>query len=358
VVPVVELSRRGARFADRFAATAATIATSGSYLLGAELESFESEFGAWLSADHVVGVSSGAAALQLALTAAGIGPGHDVLVPAFTAVPTASAVIAAGARPIVVDVDSATACITPDAIAAARTSNTTAVIVVHLYGYPAPLPGTDPRAPDLGAPDLMVIEDAAQAHGAVSDHSRSTAVAYSFYPTKNLGGIGDGGAVVTADPAIAEQVRRLRVHGMTQQYVHESISQNFRMSELEAAWLRLVLPELDGDIVARRRIGDRYREAAPQLRWQTGHPRHAHHLCVFRSDQRQQVRERLAGAGVSTAVHYPLALTQQPAFRSVFPDAAPLAEAWAAECVTVPCFPEMTDVEIDTVAAALAELPS
>jgi dTDP-4-amino-4,6-dideoxygalactose transaminase len=353
VVPVVDLSRRGARFADRFGAVAARIAGSGSYLLGAELESFESELAAWLGADHVVGVASGAAALQLALTGAGIGPGHDVLVPAFTAVPTASAVIAAGARPVVVDVDPATACITPDAIAAARTSNTTAVIVVHLYGYPAPLPGID-----LRALDLMVIEDAAQAHGAVSDHSRSTAVAYSFYPTKNLGGIGDGGAVVTADPALAERVRRLRVHGMTQQYVHESISQNFRMSELEAAWLRMVLPELDDDIVARRRIGDRYREAAPHLRWQTGHPRHAHHLCVFRSDQRRQIRQQLAGAGVATAVHYPLALTQQPAFRSVFGEPAPQAEAWAAECVSVPCFPEMTDVEIDTVAAALAVLPS
>ena len=353
MVPLVDLSRRGARFADRFGATAARIARSGSYLLGDELESFEAEFGTWLAADHVVGVASGATALQLALTAAGVGPGQDVLVPAFTAVPTASAVIAAGARAVVVDVDPLTACITPAAIAAARTSSTTAVIVVHLYGYPAPLP-----EPDLSGTDLMVIEDAAQAHGAVHDHARSTAVAYSFYPTKNLGGIGDGGAVVTADPVIAENVRRLRVHGMTHQYVHESISQNFRMSEVEAAWLRMVLPELDDDIAARRRIGDRYREAAPHLRWQAHHPLHAHHLCVLRSDQRQHVRDRLTSAGVATAVHYPLALTQQPAFRSVFSDVAPVAEAWAAECISVPCFPEMTVAEIDTVAAALAELPS
>ena len=348
MLPVVDLSRRGARFADRFAVTAARIARSGRFLLGDELESFESEFGDWLGADHVVGVASGATALQLALTAAGVGPGDDVLVPAFTAVPTASAVVAAGARPVVVDVDPGTACITPATIAAARTASTVAVIVVHLYGYPAPLPVTD----------LMVIEDAAQAHGAVSDHSRSTAVAYSFYPTKNFGGIGDGGAVVTADPVIAERVRRLRVHGMTELYVHESISQNFRMSELEAAWLRMVLPELGGDIAARRRIGDRYRAAAPQLAWQADHPRHAHHLCVFRTDQRRRVRELLAEAGVATAVHYPLALTQQPAFRSIFPGPAPEAEAWAAECVSVPCFPEMTDAEIDIVARALAELPS
>ena len=347
MVPVVDLSRRGARFAERFAATATRIVGGGTYLLGDELESFEAEFADWLGAEHVVAVSSGAAALQLALTAAGVGPGQEVLVPAFTAVPTASAVIAAGARPVAVDVDPGTACITPDAIAAARTPHTTAVIVVHLYGFAAPLPDTD----------LTIVQDAAQAHGALSDHSTSAALAYSFYPTKNLGGIGDGGAVVTPDPALAETVRRLRVHGMAHQYVHESISQNFRMSELEAAWLRLALSELDDDVAARRRIAKTYREAAPRLRWQADHPSHANHLCVFRSDRRDEVRDDLARAGVSTAVHYPLALTQQPGYRAIFPTACPQAEAWAAECISVPCFPEMTAAEIDVVTAALAQVP-
>jgi dTDP-3-amino-2,3,6-trideoxy-4-keto-D-glucose/dTDP-3-amino-3,4,6-trideoxy-alpha-D-glucose/dTDP-2,6-dideoxy-D-kanosamine transaminase len=226
--------------------------------------------------------------------------------------------------------------------------------VVHLYGYVADLP-----LPHLHRPDLIVIEDAAQAAGSLRGPRRSTAVAYSFYPTKNLGGIGDGGAVVSDDAALVERVRRLRVHGMTQQYVHESISQNFRMSELEAAWLRLGLPELTDDVAARRRIAAHYRAAAPQLRWQRAQADHSYHLCVFRTADRERVRARLADADVATAVHYPVALTRQPAYRHVFAGSCcPEAEAWAAECVTVPCFPEMTDAEIDRVASALAALPA
>jgi dTDP-4-amino-4,6-dideoxygalactose transaminase len=349
LVPVIDLSRRGARFADAFGEVARRIAAGGAYLLGDELVSFEAELAGASGAGHAAGVASGAAALQLALTAAGVRPGDDVLIPAFTAVPTASAVIAAGARPVVVDVDPDTACVTPDAIATARTERTTAVVVVHLYGYVATLPDTD----------LIVIEDAAQAIGSLTGPRRSSAIAYSFYPTKNLGGIGDGGAVVTDDTGLVERVRRLRAHGMTQQYVHEWVSQNFRLSELEAAWLRLGLPELAGDVVARREIAARYRAASPGLRWQSTRPDHSYHLCVFRSAERDATRATLAEAGVGTAVHYPLALTQQPAYAESFAASpCPRAEAWAAECISVPCFPEMTSDEIDHVAGALAALPN
>jgi dTDP-4-amino-4,6-dideoxygalactose transaminase len=349
VVPVVDVSRRGARFARPFAEVAERIARRGSYLLGEELESFERELAAWIHAGHVAGVASGASALQLALTAAGVVPGDDVLVPAFTAVPTASAVVAAGATPVAVDVDAATACVNPAAIERAMTRRTRAVIVVHLYGFPAELP------PPGG--DLIVIEDAAQAMGALGPPDRSRAAAYSFYPTKHLGGIGDGGAVVTNDAALDTTVRLLRAHGLSGAYVHEAISQNFRMSEIEAAWLRLGLATVADDVDARRAIAARYRAAAPQLCWQRDHPRHAYHLCVFRTPQRDAVRERLASRGVATAVHYPRALTQQPAYRVLFPDACPEAEAWAAECISVPCFPEMTEDEIECVVGALAELP-
>jgi dTDP-4-amino-4,6-dideoxygalactose transaminase len=350
VVPVVDVSRRGERFAGAFADVAERIARRGSYLLGEELEAFERELAAWIDAGHAAGVASGASALQLALTAAGVGPGDDVLVPAFTAVPTASAVVAAGATPVAVDVDRATACLTPAAIEHATTTRTRAVIVVHLYGYPAELP------PPGG--DLIVIEDAAQAMGALGPPGRSRAAAYSFYPTKNLGGIGDGGAVVTNDAALDAAVRLLRTHGLSGQYVHEAVSQNFRMSEIEAAWLRLGLATLADDVAARRAIAARYRAAAPRLCWQRDDPQHAYHLCVFRTHERDAVRDRLAADGVATAVHYPRALTQQPAYRAMFPDACPEAEAWAAECVSVPCFPELTDDEIDRVASALAELPA
>jgi len=344
VVPVVDLSRRGQRFASSFATAAQRIAASGSFLLGAELSAFETEFADWLGADHCVGVSSGAAALQLALAAAGIGVGDEVLVPAFTAVPTASAVAAIGAVPRPIDVDPATACITTDTVESGRTPRTKAVVVVHLYGYPCPLPETD----------LLVIEDAAQAHGALVDPGRSAATAYSFYPTKNLGGIGDGGAVVTDDADVAQRVRRLRVHGMTEQYVHEDVSQNFRMSEIEAAWLRLALPELAGDVDRRRSIVAAYRRAAPSLQWQADDPRHAYHLAVFRSPDRLSTRTALKARWVTTAIHYPLAITQQPAYRDLEHAPCDASEAWAGQCISVPCFPEMTDAEIDQVCGVLA----
>ncbi len=346
MVPVVDLSRRGQRFASEFAKAAERIAASGSFLLGAELSAFESEFAEWLGAQHCVAVSSGAGALQLALAAAGLGPDDEVLVPAFTAVPTASAVAAVGAVPRASDVDPRTACITTESVAAARTPRTKAVIVVHLYGYPAELPATD----------LVVIEDAAQAHGALLDPGRSAATAYSFYPTKNLGGIGDGGAIVTNRAGIADRIRTLRVHGMTTMYVHEFVSQNFRMSEVEAAWLRLALRDLTTDVERRREIVGRYREAAPGLGWQAPHPSHAYHLAVFRSADRASTRMALEADGVASAVHYPLAITQQPAYRELLHAPCPQAEAWAAECVSVPCFPEMSEAEVDQVCTALAGL--
>lgn len=349
MLPVVDLSRRGERFADEFASVARRIAASGRFLLGPELEAFERELADRVGARHAVGVASGAAALQLALESAGVAAGDEVLVPAFTAVPTASAVVAAGARPVLVDVDPDTACVTPGSLAAACGPSTRAAIVVHLYGHVAELPPPS---------DVTVIEDVAQAAGGHAGPITAAAAAYSFYPTKNLGGIGDGGAVVTDDDKLAATVRRRRVHGMTEQYRHEDISQNFRMSELEAAWLRMTLTTLDGDVAARRRIAAAYREAAPQLRWQRAHPNHAYHLCVFRSRRRDADRQRLAEAGVGTAVHYPAALTQQPAYRRLFAGArCPEAEAWARECISVPCFPEMTDDEVHRVALALAALP-
>lgn len=347
MVPFVDLSRRGARFSDQFTARAAQIAVSGQFLLGPELEAFEAEFGSFLGAGHVVGLSSGASALQLALKAAGVSAGDDVLVPAFTAVPTASAVVAMGARPVLVDVDPATACITEQTVAAARTPLTTAVIVVHLYGYPIE---------ELPSTDLIVIEDAAQATGALRDPGRSAATAYSFYPTKNLGGICDGGAIVTSDTSLAKQARQLRVHGMTEQYVHVEISQNFRMSELAAAWLRLGLDELAADNAARRRIARDCRSAAPQLCWQQDHDDHVFHLNVFRTRERQRVRETLTAAGIGSAVHYPIPITQQPAFIDARHAPCPEAGAWAEQCVSIPCFPEMTNDEVNRVCSALASL--
>jgi dTDP-3-amino-3,4,6-trideoxy-alpha-D-glucose transaminase len=255
-------------------------------------------------------------------------------------------VAALGATPVLVDVEAATANLDPRLVDAARTARTRAVVVVHLYGRPATLPDTD----------LPIVEDAAQAQGALCHDGRSAAVAYSFYPTKNLGGIGDGGAVVSTDRDLIDRVARLRTHGMTAQYVHDEVSQNFRLSEIEAAWLRLGLPHLATWNGRRRDIATRYREAAPHVRWQTPHPRHAYHLCVARFADRDTARARLAELGVGTAVHYPLAVNQQPAYRCLSRTAYPQAEAWSAECVSLPCFAQMTDAEVDLVASALATL--
>jgi dTDP-4-amino-4,6-dideoxygalactose transaminase len=348
-IPVVDLSRRGKSLAAEFAEAAGRVAASGTILLGPETAAFEQEFAAWLGADHAVSVASGAAALQLALRALGLGPGDEVIVPALTAVPTAAAVCATGATPVFADVDPTTATLDPAAAEAARTDRTRAVIPVHLYGHPATIP-------DL--PGVEVVEDAAQAHGAVADHARSAAVAYSFYPTKNLGGIGDGGVVATADPELARHVRVLRTHGLTSQppgdYAHTEVSQNFRMSELESAWLRLALPGLAAGNARRAAIADHYRAAAPGLTWQTAHPAHVYHLAVVRVPDRARFQAALAEAGVSSAVHYARALTQQPAYARFVRAACPQAEAWAAECVSVPCFPELSDLEVEQVAAALS----
>lgn len=349
MVPLVDLSRRSVALLPEYEAAVRKILTSGHVLLGPELRAFEAEFAAFAGHRFAVGVASGATALQLVLATLDLQPGDEVLVPAMTAVPTASAVLAAGGTPRFVDVDPHTATVPGNAWERARTSRTRAVVPVHLYGRPA----------DPAATDLPVLEDAAQAHGALCPaRTSSLATAYSFYPTKNLGGVGDGGAIVTDDEALVARLRRLRVHGMAEQYVHVERSQNFRMSELESAWLRLALRTLPAGNRRRREVAAAYRVAAPHLRWQTDHPDHVHHLAVFRTTNRDRVRNQLTAAGVSTSVHYPLALTQQPAYRDLATDPCPEAEGWAAECVSVPCFPELTDDEVAIVCTALREVES
>jgi dTDP-4-amino-4,6-dideoxygalactose transaminase len=340
---VVDLRRRIDALQPELGEALARVLQSGRMLLGPETEAFEAEFAEFAGVDHAVAVASGTEALRLSLVALGVGPGDEVIVPAFTAVPTAAAVCAAGATPVPVDVEPATATIDPDAARAAVTERTRAVVPVHLYGRPAALP-------DLGLP---VVEDAAQAHGALDPTAaRGVAAAYSFYPTKNLGGIGDGGAVVTGDADLADRLLRLRAHGHRGgEYEHVDIAGNSRMSELEAAALRVGLPRLAAGNARRRLIAARYREAAPDLRWQALHERHVYHLCVARVIDRDGFSAR---APFDTAVNYPRALIQQPAYRLFVRAECPEAESWAAECVSLPCFPEMTDDEIEAVCATLS----
>jgi dTDP-3-amino-3,4,6-trideoxy-alpha-D-glucose transaminase len=339
-IPLLDLARRAAALEPELTDAVTRVVRSGTYLFGPELDTFETELAAHAGHRHAIGVSSGTDALRLSLLALGVGPGDEVIVPAFTAVPTAAAVCATGAVPVFADVDPDTATLSEDAARAALTDRTRAVIPVHLYGRPAVIP-------DL---DVPVVEDAAQAFGAVDRASRSAAVAYSFYPTKNLGGITDGGAVVTDDDKLAASVRLLRAHGLTTDYVHTVVSTNARLSDVAAAALRVGLPRVDAQNARRRTIAARYRDAAPALGWQADHPRHVHHLCVARVADRDAFRLRVPFA---TAVHYPLALTQQPAYLQFVRSPCPQAERWAAECVSFPCFPELTDDEIEAVCRAI-----
>jgi dTDP-4-amino-4,6-dideoxygalactose transaminase len=249
-------------------------------------------------------------------------------------------VCAAGAVPVPVDVDAETAALDPAAARAAVGPRTRAVVVVHLYGRPAELP-------DLGLP---VIEDAAHAHGAVSG-AGGIAAAYSFYPTKNLGGVGDGGAVVTDDADVAERISRLRAHGRDAAGRFQEISTNSRLSELEAAALRVGLRRLDAGNTRRAEIAAAYRGAAPELGWQPDHPRHSYHLCVARVPDREAFRARMP---FDVPVHYPRTVTEEPAYAHLKRDETPNAAAWAAECVSLPCYPELTDEEVERVCAALA----
>ncbi len=339
-LPVVDLARRAKALEPHLTDAVTRVVRSGTYLFGPELDAFERELAASTGRRHAVGVSSGTDALRRSLVALGIGPGDQVIVPAFTAVPTAAAVCATGAVPVFADVEPDTAALDEASARAACTEQTRAVIPVHLYGRPAALP-------DLGVP---VVEDGAQAFGALEPTSGSAAAAYSFYPTKNLGGITDGGAVVTDDDELAPALRLLRAHGHTGDYVHTVVSTNARLSDVAAAALRVGLPRVEAENARRREIAARYRAAAPGLAWQAEHPRHVYHLCVARVPDRDELRLRLP---FDTGVHYPRALTQQPAYERFVRSACPEAERWAAECVSFPCFPEMTDDEIEAVCRAI-----
>jgi len=339
-IPFLDLSRRAGALEAELAAALDRILASGVVLWGPELADFEREWAEFTGRRHAVGVASGTDALRLTLAGLDIGPGDEVIVPAFTAIPTVAAVCAGGASPVPVDVDPDTATLDPDAARAAVTDRTRAVVVVHLYGRPAELP-------DL---DVPVIEDAAHAHGALAGEG-GVAAAYSFYPTKNLGGIGDGGAVVTDDDVLADRLRRLRAHGQGPDGLFEEVATNSRLSELEAAALRIGLRRLEDGNRRRAEIAAAYRAAAPELRWQPDHPRHAYHLCVARPPDREDFRGRMP---FECPVHYPRTVTDEPAYAQLRRAETPNAAAWAAHCVSLPCYPELSDGEVERICAALA----
>jgi dTDP-4-amino-4,6-dideoxygalactose transaminase len=331
----------------------ARVVASGWYVLGPEVEQFEAEFAAACHAPFAIGVASGTDAIALALRALDIGPGDEVIVPAMTAAYTAFAVIAAGARPVIVDVEAATLTIDPDACADAITARTRAIVPVHLYGQPADMTRIRQLAQRHA---LAIVEDCCQAHLATADGrpvgTDADAAAFSFYPTKNLGALGDGGAVITSRAPLVDRIRRLRNGGQTARYQHLEAAGHSRLDELQAAVLRARLPFVAGWTARRRQLAALYRRELPASVQpiEERDPGHVYHLFPVRVAERDALQSHLAAAGVETLIHYPVPLTEQPAFAAYEPLHCPAAAEASRTLLSLPLYPRLADANAAAVA--------
>ena len=359
-IPLVDLKAAYHRLQAEIDAAVARVLASGWYILGPEVRAFESEFAAYLGVEHAVGVASGTDAVLLALRALGVGPGDEVITVAHTAVATVTAIELCGATPRLVDIDPVTYTLDPTHLAAAITPRTRAIVPVHLYGAPADL---DAILAVARAHGLLVVEDCAQAHGARTQGrtvgTLGDAAAFSFYPTKNLGALGDGGAVATNRPEVAERLRLLRQYGWRERYVSDVAGTNSRLDELQAAILRVRLGHLEAENEARRRLAARYDAALAGLPIALPAARPAdcpvYHLYVIRAAARDALAEHLRARGIGTGVHYPVPVHRQPAYAHLGygPGSLPATEAAAAEVLSLPMYPDLTEGAVDTVAAAI-----
>lgn len=361
-IPLVDLQAQYRVIGDEVDAAIRRVISATSFILGPEVATFEKAFAAYCGAEHCVGVSSGTAALELALRALGVGAGDEVITTAHTFIATAEAISAVGAVPVFVDIDPVTFNLDPGLVEQAITPQTRAVMPVHLYGQPANMTRINQIAREHG---LWVIEDAAQAHGALWNGQRpgvlGDVACFSFYPGKNLGAYGDAGAVVTNRAEVAEKVRLLRNHGRRDKYVHEEIGFGERLDALQAAILGAKLPHLEGWTAARNRLAERYSQLLadveidlPQV---APEARHAWHLYVVRTPRRDELLRHLHAQGIGAGVHYPLPLHLQPAYAALGggPGDLPVTEAVAETCLSLPLYPEMTDEQQDRVVQAIEE---
>jgi dTDP-3-amino-3,4,6-trideoxy-alpha-D-glucose transaminase len=330
----------------------------GWFVLGPEVEAFEREFAAATGAAHAVGVGTGTDALTLILRAMGVGPGDEVITTPLSAAYTALAVMMAGARPVFADIDPVRLTLDPAAVAAAITPRTRALLPVHLYGQAADMT----RLADVAARHgLPIVEDAAQAHLATCDGrpvgSWGVATAYSFYPTKNLGALGDGGAVTTGDGALAARIGRLRNGGQTSRYRHVEPGVNSRLDEMQAAVLRVRLPRLAEATARRRAIAATYRTALAGARLVVPpecDAGHVYHLFPVLTPHRDRFQAHMNAAGIETLIHYPVPIPRQPALAGAQPVVCPVADRIADEVVSLPLYPGLTDAEVAAVAEAAA----
>ena len=355
-VPFLDLGAAYRELKSEIDSAVSRVLESGWYILGPEVEAFESEWAAYCGAKHSVGLANGLDALTLALRALDVGPGHEVIVPSNTYIASWLAVSAVGATPVPVEPDSATHNINTALIEAAITPQTRAILPVHLYGQPANL---DPILDIAHRHGLRVIEDAAQAHGALYKGKRIGAhgdiVCWSFYPGKNLGAFGDAGAVTTNDASLAKRVALLRNYGSRQKYVNEETGVNSRLDPLQAAVLRVKLQVLDEWTDRRRAVAARYSERLKETGMIVPHVPHwaepAWHLFVVRTADRATLQDRLAEAGIGTLIHYPIPPHMQEAYAElgIAPDALPLARDLGAEVLSLPIGPHLGDRQINAV---------
>ncbi|MEJ3405278.1 DegT/DnrJ/EryC1/StrS family aminotransferase [Rathayibacter sp. YIM 133350] len=362
-VPFLDLNAQQAEIADEVLPAWERIFRSSSFVGGPEVEGFEREFAEFSGARFAVGVANGTDAIELALRALEIEPGAEVILPVNTFIATAEAVSRVGATPVFVDVDPDFLLIDPDAVAAAVTPRTQAIIAVHLYGQVAPIGALLPIAARAGIP---LIEDNAQAQGASSLLGRTgslgTIAATSFYPGKNLGAAGDAGAVTTDDAGLAHAVRELAAHGSSVKYVHERIGVNSRLDAVQAVVLSAKLRRLEDWNAHRRAAAARYAELLEPLGVQVPRTRPGNldvwHLYVARFGNRDEVARELAARGIGTAIHYPTPLHLTAAYagaglgRGLFP----VAEAAAGRILSLPMFPHLTEQQQELVADALADV--
>ncbi|WP_376690069.1 DegT/DnrJ/EryC1/StrS family aminotransferase [Wenzhouxiangella sp. EGI_FJ10409] len=361
-VPMVDLRAQHERLQPGLGEAMATVMADTRYILGPNVQALESELADYLGVADAVSCASGTDALHLALRAAGIGPGDEVITTPFTFIATAEAICYCGAEPVFVDIDPRSFNIDPERVAAAVTERTRAILPVHLFGQPADIPALQAIA---DAHDLILIEDCAQSFGATiggrQTGSLGLAGAFSFFPSKNLGACGDGGLVTTRDEALADELRMLRNHGRrVDGYQHEKVGYNSRLDELQAAILRVKLGHVDDFNRQRRRVAASYRErlagSALELPLEDGHGRHVYHqfTTLVPEGRREALQAALKQADIASAVYYPTPLHRQPAF-SHYNRAGSLAnsEAVAKRCLSLPIYPEMTEEQIDRVTNCL-----
>ncbi|HEY2386218.1 MAG TPA: DegT/DnrJ/EryC1/StrS family aminotransferase [Candidatus Binatia bacterium] len=360
-IPLVDLTRQYREHRTELDAALTGVLEAATFINGPDVTAFEAEFATFCQARHCVGVSSGLEALRLILAALSIGQGDEVILPANTFVATALAVSAVGATPVLVDCDPVTANLTAELVAEAITPRTKAIIPVHLYGQPVDL---DPLHALARAHGIPLIEDAAQAHGAAYRGRRcgslGLAAGFSFYPTKNLGAFGDGGAVVTSDDRIADFVRQARDYGQQRKYEHVVKGGNARLDSMQAAILRVKLRHLDGWNAARRRAAAAYEAhlaGLPGVHLPTMRPdvEPVWHLYVIQVKDRDALVSTLHAAGVGAGIHYPVPIHLQPAYADLGHSAGdfPHAEERAKRIASLPLFPEIREDEIERVSAVV-----